>query len=63
LPIGEIKLRLLDRTFAEFDAAIEHAAIIEEHVVDDAGSLKELVLVVNSSAARGRRWSTTNGRS
>jgi Domain of unknown function (DUF4258) len=41
------KLRLLDCTFAEFEAAIEHADIIEEQVVDEAGSLKELVLVVD----------------
>jgi hypothetical protein len=41
------KLRLLDCTFAEFDAAIEHAEIIEEHGVDDTGTLKELVLVVD----------------
>lgn len=36
-----------DCTFAEFEAAIEHAEIIEGQVVDDAGSLKELVLVVD----------------
>jgi hypothetical protein len=41
------KLRLLDCAFAEFEVAIEHAEIIEEHPVDDAGLLKELVLVVD----------------
>jgi hypothetical protein len=41
------KLRLLDCTFAEFELAIEHAEIIEERPVDDAGSRKELVLVVD----------------
>jgi hypothetical protein len=40
------KLRLLDCTFAEVDAAIEHAEIIEEHVTDD-NLLKEVVLVVD----------------
>jgi hypothetical protein len=40
------KLRLLDCTFAEFEAAIELAEVIEEHPITDDGSVKELVLVV-----------------
>jgi histidinol-phosphate/aromatic aminotransferase/cobyric acid decarboxylase-like protein len=42
------KLRMLDCTFAEFDAAIEHAEVIEEHDLGDE-SLKELVLAVDWS--------------
>ncbi len=42
------KLRLLDCTFAEFEAAIDHAEIIEERDVGDE-SLTELVLVVDWS--------------
>ncbi len=41
------KLRLLDCTVAEFEVAIESAVVIEEHPIDDEGSLKELVLVVD----------------
>lgn len=41
------KLRLLDCTLAEFEAAIEDAEVIEETVIDAAsGRLKELVLTV-----------------
>ena len=40
------KLRLLDCTIAEFEIAIEHAEVIEEHEVE-ADVLKELVLSVS----------------
>ena len=43
------KLRLLDCTFAEFETAVESAEVIEEIVLDEQGSLKELVLVVEST--------------
>jgi len=39
------KLRLLDCTFAEFDAALATAEVIEEHELE-AGVLKELILAV-----------------
>lgn len=40
------KLRLLDCTFGEFDAAIGDAEVIEDRPLDDDGSLKELILSV-----------------
>ncbi|MGH9030529.1 MAG: DUF4258 domain-containing protein [Acidimicrobiia bacterium] len=40
------KLRLLDCTLAEFEAAIEEAEVIEETVIG-SGGLKELVLSVS----------------
>jgi hypothetical protein len=40
------KLRSMDCTFAEFDAALESAEVIEEREVE-SGELKELVLVVD----------------
>jgi hypothetical protein len=40
------KLRLLDCTFAEFDAALLNAEVIEEHTIGSA-ELKELVLVLD----------------
>ena len=42
------KLRLLDCTLAEFEAAIEDAEVIEETAIDmTIGGLKELVLSVS----------------
>jgi hypothetical protein len=41
------KLRLLDCTFAEFEIAAERAEVLEEGLLDEHGSLKELVLVVD----------------
>lgn len=42
------KLRELDCTFAEFNAAIEHAEVIEERALED-DELKELVLALDWS--------------
>jgi hypothetical protein len=39
------KLRLLDCTFAEFEAALEEAEVIEEHNLGEGG-VKELLLIV-----------------
>ena len=39
------KLRLIDCGFAEFAAALQHAEVIEEVVLDDV-QLKELVLTI-----------------
>lgn len=42
------KLRLIDCTFAEFDAALDQAEVIEE-IVLEVGILKELVLLIECS--------------
>jgi hypothetical protein len=39
------RLRLLDCTFVEFEVALEHAEVIEEHELGP-GALKELVLLI-----------------
>ena len=43
------KLRLIDCTFAEFDAAIAEAEVIEER--DVATGVKELLLVAEDAAS------------
>jgi hypothetical protein len=41
------KLRLLDCTFAEFELAVQHAEVLEETLLDEHASLKELVLPID----------------
>lgn len=50
---GFDKLHLLDCTLAEFEAALEHAEVIEEHELE-VGSSKELVLVVDENGREER---------